>query len=85
MKSKPIRRSSPIQMSCAAMFATLPSASSGKADWRTISAKLGGEELDELHNVEELISSTAEFDKENPQGSLHDFLAQVSLVATPII
>ncbi len=43
--------------------------------------KSGGEELDELHNVEELISSTAEFDKANPQGSLHDFLAQVSLVS----
>ncbi|HWE03927.1 MAG TPA: UvrD-helicase domain-containing protein [Tepidisphaeraceae bacterium] len=43
--------------------------------------KTGGDELDELHNVEELISSTAEFDKANPQGSLHDYLAQVSLVS----
>ena len=43
--------------------------------------KTGGEELDELHNVEELISSAAEFDKENPEGSLDDFLAQVSLVS----
>ena len=43
--------------------------------------KIGGDELDELHNVEELISSTAEFDAENPQGSLNDFLAQVSLVS----
>lgn len=43
--------------------------------------KTGGEELDELHNVEELISSAAEFDKENPQGTLDDFLAQISLVS----
>jgi DNA helicase-2/ATP-dependent DNA helicase PcrA len=43
--------------------------------------KIGGEELDELHNVEELISSAAEFDKENPEGTLDDFLAQVSLVS----
>ena len=43
--------------------------------------KIGGDELDELHNVEELISSAAEFDKENPQGSLDDFLAQISLVS----
>ena len=43
--------------------------------------KIGGEELDELHNVEELISSAAEFDQENPQGTLTDFLAQISLVS----
>jgi DNA helicase-2/ATP-dependent DNA helicase PcrA len=29
--------------------------------------KIGGEELDEFHNVEELITSTAEFDNENPK------------------
>ena len=43
--------------------------------------KTGGEDLDELRNVQELISSAADFEKENPRGSLHDFLAQVSLVS----
>ena len=43
--------------------------------------KIGGEELDELENVNELISSAADFDEENPQGSLNDFLAQISLVS----
>jgi len=34
-----------------------------------------------LENVNELISAAAEFDKENPEGSLEDYLAQVSLVS----
>jgi DNA helicase-2/ATP-dependent DNA helicase PcrA len=36
---------------------------------------------DPLANVNELISSVAEFEAENPQGTLTDYLAQVSLVS----
>jgi DNA helicase-2/ATP-dependent DNA helicase PcrA len=36
---------------------------------------------DPLANVNELISSAAEFEAENPEGSLTDYLAQVSLVS----
>jgi len=36
---------------------------------------------DEAANVAELISAAAEYDKENPQGSLADYLAGVSLVS----
>jgi len=36
---------------------------------------------DQLANVAELISAAAEFDKEQPEGSLGDYLAQVSLVS----
>jgi DNA helicase-2/ATP-dependent DNA helicase PcrA len=36
---------------------------------------------DQLANVAELISAAAEFDKEQPEGSLQDYLAQVSLVS----
>jgi DNA helicase-2/ATP-dependent DNA helicase PcrA len=36
---------------------------------------------DELANVAELVSAAAEFDKENPQATLEDYLAQVSLVS----
>jgi DNA helicase-2/ATP-dependent DNA helicase PcrA len=43
--------------------------------------KIGDQELAELKNVEELISAAAEFDKEQPEGTLVDYLAQVSLVA----
>jgi DNA helicase-2/ATP-dependent DNA helicase PcrA len=43
--------------------------------------KLGGDELDELNNINELISSAAEYDSENPDGSVVDYLAQVSLVS----
>lgn len=43
--------------------------------------KLGGDELDELNNINELISSAAEYDAENPDGSVVDYLAQVSLVS----
>jgi len=35
----------------------------------------------QLANVNELISSAAEYDKENPEGSLDDYLSQVSLVS----
>jgi len=43
--------------------------------------KIGGEELDELNNVAELVSSAAEFDRDNAQGTLDDFLGQISLVS----
>jgi DNA helicase II / ATP-dependent DNA helicase PcrA len=36
---------------------------------------------DQLANVAELVSAAAEFDKEQPEGSLSDYLAQVSLVS----
>ena len=35
----------------------------------------------ELANVNELISAAAEYEKENPEGSLEDFLARISLVS----
>jgi DNA helicase-2/ATP-dependent DNA helicase PcrA len=38
-------------------------------------------DLPELANVGELISSAAEYDQGNPEGSLHDYLAIVSLVS----
>jgi DNA helicase-2/ATP-dependent DNA helicase PcrA len=43
--------------------------------------KEGGEEQAELANVEELINSAAEYDRDNPEGSLTDYLAIVSLVS----
>jgi DNA helicase-2/ATP-dependent DNA helicase PcrA len=43
--------------------------------------KIGDKELAELANVNELINSAAEFDNENPDGSLVDYLAMVSLVS----
>ncbi|QOV91986.1 ATP-dependent helicase [Humisphaera borealis] len=43
--------------------------------------KTGDADLSELKNVEELITAAAEFDKEQPEGTLIDYLAQVSLVA----
>jgi len=43
--------------------------------------KTGVEEHVELENVNELITSAAEFDKDNPEGTLADYLAQVSLVS----
>ncbi|MDB5322639.1 MAG: pcrA 1 [Phycisphaerales bacterium] len=43
--------------------------------------KAGGEEQDELGNINELISSAAEYDSGNPDGSVVDYLAQVSLVS----
>ncbi|MDB5294135.1 MAG: pcrA 2, partial [Phycisphaerales bacterium] len=43
--------------------------------------KIGEQEQAELKNVEELISAAAEFDREQPEGTLIDYLAQVSLVA----
>ena len=43
--------------------------------------KAGGDELDEINNINELITSAAEYDAANPDGSLVDYLAQVSLVS----
>jgi DNA helicase-2/ATP-dependent DNA helicase PcrA len=43
--------------------------------------KEGGDEQAELANVGELINSAAEYDKENPEGSLQEYLAIVSLVS----
>ena len=43
--------------------------------------KEGGEEQAELANVNELITSAAEYDRENPHGSLIEYLAIVSLVS----
>jgi DNA helicase-2/ATP-dependent DNA helicase PcrA len=43
--------------------------------------KTGDQDLTELANVNELISSAAEYDNENPDGNLDDYLAQVSLVS----
>ncbi len=43
--------------------------------------KTGVEEHVELENVNELITSAAEFDKDNSEGTLADYLAQVSLVS----
>lgn len=43
--------------------------------------KIGDKELAELANVSELINSAAEFDKDNPDGALVDYLAMVSLVS----
>jgi DNA helicase-2/ATP-dependent DNA helicase PcrA len=47
----------------------------------TMLRKIGDKEFAELANVNELINSAAEFDNENPDGSLVDYLAQVSLVS----
>jgi DNA helicase-2/ATP-dependent DNA helicase PcrA len=41
----------------------------------------GGDEQEALANVEELISSATEYDQENPQGSLGDYLGIISLVS----
>ena len=41
----------------------------------------GGEEQEEKANVDELISSAAEYDQENPEGSLGDYLGIISLVS----
>src|SRR5206468_7043828 len=43
--------------------------------------KTGIEEHEQLENVNELITSAAEFDKDNSEGTLADYLAQVSLVS----
>jgi DNA helicase-2/ATP-dependent DNA helicase PcrA len=43
--------------------------------------KAGGEEQDERLNINELISAAAEYDQANPDGSLIDYLAQISLVS----
>ena len=43
--------------------------------------KAGGDEQDELGNINELITSAAEYDAGNPDGNIIDYLAQVSLVS----
>ena len=43
--------------------------------------KIGGDERQELANVNELISSAAEFDEQNPEGTLSEFLHGVALVS----
>jgi DNA helicase-2/ATP-dependent DNA helicase PcrA len=43
--------------------------------------KIGGSELQEKKNVEELLSDASEYENEHPNGSLDDYLAQVSLVS----
>jgi DNA helicase II / ATP-dependent DNA helicase PcrA len=43
--------------------------------------KQGDEEQAELNNINELISSAAEYDRDNPGGSLQEYLANVSLVS----
>jgi len=43
--------------------------------------KAGDDEQAELNNVNELISSAAEYDRDNPEGSLQEYLANVSLVS----
>jgi DNA helicase-2/ATP-dependent DNA helicase PcrA len=43
--------------------------------------KVDPTEEEQLANVEELVSAAAEYDKENPEGSLDDYLCQVSLVS----
>jgi DNA helicase-2/ATP-dependent DNA helicase PcrA len=44
-------------------------------------AKAGGEEQEQIANVNELINSAAEFDEANPEGSLDDYLSAISLVS----
>ena len=43
--------------------------------------KIGEKEQDELSNVNELITSAAEYDQENPEGTLEEYLGMVSLVS----
>jgi DNA helicase-2/ATP-dependent DNA helicase PcrA len=43
--------------------------------------RAGGEEQEEMYNVNELITAAAEYDAQNPEGLLEDYLAQVSLVS----
>ena len=43
--------------------------------------KEGGDEQSELANIDQLITSAAEFDKENDAGTLDEYLAMISLVS----
>jgi DNA helicase-2/ATP-dependent DNA helicase PcrA len=43
--------------------------------------KAGGEEQEEIANINELINSAAEFDEANPEGTLDDYLSAISLVS----
>ncbi|MFN4241994.1 MAG: ATP-dependent helicase [Tepidisphaerales bacterium] len=52
-----------------------------EAVYRKESQSAGDTGNDPLANVGELISAAAEFDQENPEGTLDDFLAQIALVS----
>jgi DNA helicase-2/ATP-dependent DNA helicase PcrA len=43
--------------------------------------KLGGDEQEQMANINELITSALEYDNQNPEGSLDGYLSQVSLVS----
>jgi DNA helicase II / ATP-dependent DNA helicase PcrA len=43
--------------------------------------KAGDEEQAELNNINELITSAAEYDRDNPGGTLQEYLANISLVS----
>ena len=43
--------------------------------------KEGGDEQSELANIDQLITSAAEFDKENDHGTLDEYLSMISLVS----
>jgi DNA helicase-2/ATP-dependent DNA helicase PcrA len=43
--------------------------------------KIGEKEQSEISNIEELINSASEYDRDNPQGSLEHYLGIVSLVS----
>ena len=62
---------------CSASWRT----SSLAAAWKRYLKKEGGDEQAELANVGELINSAAEYDQENPEGSLQEYLAIISLVS----
>jgi DNA helicase-2/ATP-dependent DNA helicase PcrA len=48
---------------------------------RAVLEKSADPDKPELANVKELINSAAEYDRENPQGRLEDYLAQISLMS----
>jgi DNA helicase-2/ATP-dependent DNA helicase PcrA len=52
-----------------------------ESGYETLLIELGGEEQEQIANVNELISSTAEYDKGHPEGTLGDYLAMVTLVS----
>jgi DNA helicase-2/ATP-dependent DNA helicase PcrA len=52
-----------------------------KSGMEQLLRKVGGDELEELANVGELVNSAAEFDETNPEGNLNDYLSMISLVS----
>jgi len=52
-----------------------------KSGMEQLLRKVGGDELEELANVGELVNSAAEFDETNPEGTLDDYLSMISLVS----